>query len=234
MRGSVEVRALAVLLRPPPAILLAMAALIAWAGYLVVVAPDDLRAPYVVLLLCQSFAASTGYATRARRGHFDQVLAGQPSRARFALVHASMSTMVGGIAWCTLSVLDALGAGGHWPLGFTPKALAAFVYISTLAWALSVPFSRYSAGVCWLIVAIGLAGSGRLLALRNNYVAVEGAWRSIWTGTGSALMFPPVMVGEPSTPPATLIVLVVLAAVAATGGGVAFIARYGLPLEDVE
>jgi hypothetical protein len=234
MSGSVEVRALAVLLRPSSAILLAMAALIAWAGYLVVVAPDDLRGPYVVLLLCQSFAASTGYATRARRGHFDQVLAGQSSRARFAFVHASMSIVLGAIVWCTISTIDGLGAGGHWPLGFTPKALAAFVYISTLAWALSVPFSRYSTGVCWLIVAIGLAGSGRLLTLRNNYAAFEGGWRGIWTGAGSALVFPPVMVGEPSTPPAVLIALIVLAAATAVAGGVTFISRYGLPLEDVE
>jgi len=234
MRGSVQVRALAVLLRPSPAMLLAMAALIAWAGYLVVIAPDDLRGPYVVLLLCQSFAASTGYATRARRGHFDQVLAGQSSRTGFALVHASMSIVLGATAWCAISILDAFGTGGHWPLGFTPKALAAFVYISTLAWALSVPFSRYSAGVCWLIVAIGLAGSGRLLALRNNYAAVESAWRGIWSGTGSALLFPPVMVGELSTPPGVLIGLIVLAAAAAVGGGVTFIVRYGLPLEDVE
>src|SRR5205814_2229652 len=57
MTDSVDARALAVLLRSSAAMLLAMLAVIAWAGYLTVTAPDDLRGPYVVLLLCQSFAA---------------------------------------------------------------------------------------------------------------------------------------------------------------------------------
>src|SRR5580765_5835937 len=160
---DVDARALSVLLRPSAAMLSAMLALVAWAGYLTVTAPDDLRGPYVVLLLCQSFAASTGYAPRARRGHFDQLLAGRPSRLRFAVTHALTSAALGGLSWAAISVIDALGGGGHWPLGFTPKGAAAFIYNSALAWAASVPFSRYSAGVAWLIVAIGLAGSGRLI-----------------------------------------------------------------------
>ena len=214
--------------------LLAMLALVAWAGYLTVTAPDDLRGPYVVLLLCQSFAASTGYAQRARRGHFDQLIAGRPSRLRLADTHALTSAALGGVSWAAISVIDALGAGGHWPLGFTPKAAAAFVYISALAWAASVPFSRYSAGVAWLIVAIGLAGSGRLIALRNDYVAASGTWTGMWQALGPVLLFPPVMVGEPSTPSVGLIALVITAAAAALLAGVFFVAHYDLALEDVE
>jgi hypothetical protein len=234
MTDSVDARALSVLLRPSAAMLLAMLALVAWAGYLTVTAPDDLRGPYVVLLLCQSFAASTGYAPRARRGHFDQLLAGRPSRLRFAVTHALTSAALGGVSWAAISVIDALGAGGHWPLGFTPKAAAAFVYITALAWAASVPFSRYSAGVAWLIVAIGLAGSGRLIALRNNYVAASGTWTGMWHALGPVLLFPPVMVGEPSTPSVGLIALVITAAAAALLTGVFFVAHYDVALEDVE
>jgi hypothetical protein len=234
MTDGIDTRVLAVLLWPSAAMLAAMLAVIAWAGYLTVVAPGDLRGPYIVLLLFQSFAASTGYAQRARRGHFDQLLAGPPSRLRFAVTHALISTAVGAVAWTTISVLDAIGAGGHWPLGFTPKAVAAFVYISALAWAVSVPFSRYSAGVVWLIVTVGLAGSGRLIALRNNYIVASDSWTGLWHAAGPVLLFPPVMAGEPSSPSLALIALVIGAAVVGLAGGVAFIAHYSLALEDLE
>lgn len=234
MTDGIDLRALAVMLRPSAAMVLALVTLAGWAGYLTVTAPGDLRGPYIVLLLCQSFAASTGYAQRARRGHFDQVLAGRVSRLRFAAAHALISAVVGAIAWVAISVLDALGGGGQWPLGFTLRAAAAFVYISAVAWAASVPFAKYSAGVAWLVVAVALAASGRLFALRNSYVTASGGWTGAWHALGPVLLFPPVMVGEPASPSVVVIALLIVAAIAALGLGVAFIAHYSLALEDVE
>ena len=234
MTRRMDVPALSVLLRPSLAMVFTMIALVAWAVYLTVTAPDDLRGPYIVLMLCQAFAASTGYATRARRGHFDQLLAGRRSRARFALTHLSISTLVGVVAWFVISVVDAIGGGGHWPLGLTPRALASFVYLSSLAWAFSVPFSRYSAGVLWLVVAIALAGSGRLLALRNSYALATHTWAGVWQAAGPALIFPPLVVGEPSGPPTTVIALLLVAAAVAVVGGVTFIVVCSLALEDAE
>lgn len=234
MSWRTDVRVCGALLRPSAAIVLAVAAVIVWAGYLAVTAPEDLRGPYVVLLLCQSFLASTGYAPRARRGHFDQLLTGLSSRVRFSLVHAAMSMVLGVAAWWTVSLLDAIGGGGHWPVGLTPHGLTAVVYISSLAWAMSVPFSRYSSGLVWLIVTIGLAGSGRLLALRNSYASASETWTSVWRAAGSALVFPPLVVGELSSPPATVVAALLLAGLAAIAAGVVFISRYGLALEDVE
>lgn len=234
MTAGIDARALAVLLRPSPAMLSTLLALAAWAGYLTVTAPGDLRGPYIVLLLCQSFAASTGYGPRARRGHFDQLLAGRLSRLRFAATHALISGAVGAIAWTLIGALDALGGGGHWPLGFTPRAAAAFIYISSVSWAVSVPFARYAAGVVWLIIAVTLAGSGRLLELRNSYVMADSTWSGVSRALGAALLFPPVIVGELSGPSPFVIVLLIAAAVAALALGVAFIAKYSLALEDVE
>lgn len=234
MTRCMDVPTLRVLLRPSPAIVATIVLVIVWAGYLTITAPDDFRGPYIVLMLCQAFAASTGYATRARRGHFDQVLAGRRSRVRFALTHISISTLLGAAAWFLVTVLDAIGGGGHWPVGLTPRALASFVYVSSLAWALSVPLSRYSAGVLWLIVAIALAGSGRLLALRNTYALAPDTWVGVWRAAGAALVFPPLIVGELTGPPPALIALLLIAAVVAVGVGVAFIAVYSLALEDAE
>ncbi len=234
MNGRPDAAVLRVLLRPSVAILLIMLVVIGWAGYLVLTAPDDLRAAYIVMLLCQSFAASSGYASRARRGHFDQLLAGRTSRLRFGLMHGLSSVVYGAAAWVVISGLDALGAGGHWPLGLTPRAAAAFVYVSAVSWGLSVPFSRYAIGLMWLIVTVGIAASGRLLALRNSYANLADAWAGIWPSAGSALVFPPFMVGEPTSPRLTVLSLVFLAAVAAAGVGVTFICSYCLALEDVE
>jgi hypothetical protein len=234
MTNSVEMRALAVLLRPSLAMLLTMVSLVVWAGYLTMTAPDDLRGPYIVLLLCQSFSASTGYAPRARRGHFDQLLAGRQSRVRFVLTHAVMSTALGVTTWFAISVIDALSAGGRFPLGLTPRAVAAFVYISALSWAVSLPFSKYSAGVVWLVGAVVLAASGRLMTLRNSYVAASDTWTGVWQAAGPVLLFPPLMVAEPSAPLSVVVVLVAVAAVAAFWGGSAFVVRYSLSLEDFE
>ena len=234
MTNSVETRALAAMLRPSLAMLLTMCSLVLWAGYLAVTAPNDLRGPYIVLLLCQSFSASTGYATRARRGHFDLLLAGRQSRVRFALTHAVMSTVLGFTAWLAISVLDALSAGGRFPLGLTPRAVAALVYISALAWALSVPFSKYSAGVLWLVGTLVLGASGKLMTLRNSYVAASGTWAGIWQAAGPVLLFPPLMVGEPSAPLSAVIVLVAVATAAALWAGSAFVVHYSLSLEDFE
>ena len=234
MTRRMDVPVLRMLLRPSPALIFTVLFVVIWTGYLTVTAPDDLRGPYIVLMLCQAFAASTGYATRARRGHFDQLLAGRQSRLRFALTHVSVSTLMGAAAWVVVCILDAVGAGGRWPRGLTPEALAAFAYLSALAWAVSVPFSRYSAGVLWLIVAIALAASGRLLVLRNSYALASDTWAGVWQATGPALVFPPLVVGELSAPPGAAIALLVIAAFVAVAVGVGFISVYGLALEDAE
>ena len=227
-------RALAVLLWPSPAILLVILGVIVWAGHLTISEPGDLRGPYVVLLLCQSFAASTGFARRARRGHFDQILAGRTRRLPFAIGHASVSVAFGVLAWVIVSVLDALGGGGHWPLGLTPRAVAAFLYVSAIAWGLSVPFTRYTAGLVWLIVMVGLAASGRLVGLRSSYANANDTWAGTWQSTGAVLLFPPFLVGDSLHPPALLVSLVLLAAATAASVGVWFISWSSLQLEDVE
>jgi hypothetical protein len=234
MRRGMDVAVLRVLLRPSSAVVVTVVFVVVWAGYLTVTGSDDLRGPYIVLMLCQAFATSTGYATRARRGHFDQLLAGRRSRVRFAVTHVCLSTLVGAAAWVVVCLLDALGAGGRWPRGLTPAALAAFAYLSVFAWTVSVPFSRYSAGVLWLILAIALAASGRLLMLRNSYVLAADAWAGVWQATGPALVFPPIVLGELSPPPITVTALLLIAAFVAAAAGVVFISVYNLALEDVE
>jgi len=59
-------------------------------------------------------------------------------------------------------------------------------------------------------------------------------WTGVWQAAGPALVFPPIVVGEPSGPPNIVIVLLFMAAAVAVAAGVAFISVYDLALEDRE
>jgi hypothetical protein len=210
----------ATILRPSPAMLAAHAAILVWAGYLAWLSPGETRPVYVVLLLCQSFSAATGFIFPARRGHFDQVLVAPASRVVIGLAHAAVSMGIGLVAWLVVALIDSLANRGQWPLGLTLPAVSALLYMSAVAWAASVPFARYSSGVVWLIVAIALAGGGKLLALRQAYAAAAEAGGSAWRAAGAALVFPPLMVTEPSAPVAFSTFVVLAAAVLVVGIGV--------------
>ena len=219
-------------LRPPPAIVGLSLLIVGWAAYLAVVAFGDFRPPYVVLLLCQAFGSSTGFFARARRGHFDPVLVAPAARARVGLAHAAVSTALGLITWLILVAIEAATNRGHWPLGLTLPALAALVYVSALAWAAAIPFARYSSGVIWIVLAIVLAGWGKLLPLRDAYLANSGNWPEIWRAAGAALVFPPFMVTESVEPTATVVVFVFGVALLAIAIGVRLIAALDVTLVD--
>jgi hypothetical protein len=220
------------ILRPSPTILLAYAAVLAWAGYTAWTSPEEMRAIYVVLLLFQSFSAASGFLFRARRGHFDQVLVAPVSRVRVAVAHATVSMATGAITWLVVSAMELAAHRSTLPLGLALPSLAALAYMSAVAWAAALPFARYSSGVVWLIVAIGLAGAGKLLALRQAYVAAIESTGGAWKSAAAALVFPPLMVTEPSSPTALSTFVVLAAGVVAAGIGVLAIEAVDFPLVD--
>ena len=222
----------ATILRPPPAMLASHAAILAWAGYLAWESPTEMRAVYVVLLLCQSFSAATGFSFRARRGHFDQLLVAPASRISVALAHAMASTALGLLTWSLVAAIEAVANRGNWPLGLTLPAVAALLYMSAVAWAAALPFARYSSGVVWLILAIVLAGAGKLLAMRQAYAVAAESTGDVWRAAGAALVFPPLMVTEPSATIAVSTFVVLAAAVLVTGVGVLAVEAFDVPLVD--
>jgi hypothetical protein len=225
----------ATILRPSPAVFAAHAAIVAWAAYLAWLAPrepDHLRPVYVVLLLAQSFSAATGFSFRASRGHFDQVLVAPASRVAVGLAHAMASMAIGIVTWLLVAVIEAVSDRGNVPSGFALPAVAALLYMSAVAWAAALPFARYSTGVIWLILAIALAGAGKLLALRQAYAAAAEPAGDVWKAAGAALVFPPLMVTEPSAPVAICAYLVLAAAVVVGGIGVLAIEAFDFPLVD--
>jgi hypothetical protein len=232
MKQPGPLKVFAMILRPSPAWLAAYAAILVWAGYLGTQSPGEMRAVYVVLLLCQSFSAATGFSVRARRGHFDQVLAAPASRLAVGIAHASVSTAIGVVAWLLVAAIEALATHGQVPVGLTIPALAALLYMSAVSWASALPFARYSSGVVWLIVAIALAGAGKLLDLRQAYAAAAEPAGDVWRATGAAMVFPPLMVTEPSAPIAISAFLVLGAAIVVAGVGVLAVDAFDFPLVD--
>jgi hypothetical protein len=206
-------------------------AILAWAGYLAWLSPAEMRPVYVVLLLCQSFSAATGFSFRARRGHFDQLLAAPASRISVGSAHALVSMAIGLITWLLVATVEACASRGV-PLGLTFPAISAVLYMSAVAWAAALPFARYSSGVVWLILAIVLAGAGKLLALRQAYAAAVDPTGDIWRAAGAALIFPPLMVTEPSAPIAISTFVVLTAAVVVAGIGIVGVEALDCPLVD--
>jgi hypothetical protein len=222
----------ATILRPSLAMVAAHAAILAWAGYLAWVSPTEMRPVYVVLLLCQSFSAATGFSFRARRGHFDQLLIAPASRISIALAHAVASMATGLLTWLLVAAIESLANRGGVPLGLTLPAVSALLYMSAVAWAAALPFARYSSGIMWLILAIVLAGAGKLLALRQAYAAAVEPTGDLWRAAGAALVFPPLMVTEPSAPIAVSAFVVLAAAAVVIGLGVLAVEALDYPLVD--
>lgn len=114
----------------------------------------------VPVLLLRMFAASSGFAVPARRGHFDLVLTGGTPRLHVALVHWAMSIAPGLLVWALLGAAEWTLAG-HRGTVFSNGSVAAIALISMLGWALTVPLPRLSGGVVWLVALfIALAASG--------------------------------------------------------------------------
>ena len=219
-------------LRPPLSIVGSDLLIAAWAAYLVAVGAGDFRPPYVVLLFCQAFGASTGFFVRASRGHFDAVLVAPAARVRVGLTHAVVSTAPGLVTWLVLVAIEAVTNRGQWPLGLTLPALAALIYVSAFAWAAAIPFSRFSSGVVWMVLAIVLAGAGKLLPLRDAYLAMNGTWADVWKAAGAALVFPPFMVTESFGPRMAVVVCVLGVSFLALAIGIRMIAALDVTLVD--
>src|SRR5262249_19828913 len=150
----------------------------------------------------------------------DPVLAAPASRLAAGLAHALVSMAIGVVTWLLVAVIETVATHGQVPLGLTLPSLAALLYMSAVAWAAALPFARYSSGVVWLISAIALAGAGELLALRQAYAAAAADPGDVWSATGAALLFPPLMVTEPSAQIAVSALLVLGAAIVVAGIGV--------------
>jgi hypothetical protein len=191
---------------------------------------EDAIAPVALL---QMFAASSGFAVPARRGHFDLLLTGGAPRLRIAAAHLAASVLPGVALWIALGLAEMAAARTVSPRAFAGGTVFAMFTISVLAWAITVPLPRLSGGIAWLLL-IALALVGWL------------EWRALVTAAGTGtlnpaalagiyLVCPLLLVGQ-RLGPAQAVALVpgLLVAALAAGIAVCWIARMDVPLESAQ
>jgi hypothetical protein len=180
------------------------------------------------LLFLQMFAASTGFAVPARRGHYDLLMTGGAGRAQIAATHLLFSIAPGVCAWVVLGLVE-LVVTGERPRAFAGGSVAAMLLVSTLAWAVTVPLPRLSGGIIWLLsIVIVLAGTD---AWRNRAFTSGDANRSM-SGVLMYALCPFVLVGQPLPAAAGWAVVpgAILSAIA-VGSACWWIAAMDVPLE---
>ena len=119
--------------------------------------PNGAPGSLVPILLLQSFAASSGFALPARRGHYDLLLTRGSARTLIALVHWAMSIAPGLASWIVLAVLELVLSAGARDRLFASGTCAAVFLVSTLPWAITVALPRFSGGIGWMLVAVTVA-----------------------------------------------------------------------------
>lgn len=165
-------------------------------------------------LVVQMFLSSTGFTSRAFRGHFDPVLVGGVSRRHATLAHFLISAAPGIVGWVILAV-TALAIGN--PDGFSALAgrrAAAMLIVSGLSWVAGFRLTRGAAGVLWLTLLVAVLLQHNLRALSMSLDQGVHGW--FWN-TAVLLVCPFLLIGnKPAVQPLAVqsVVLISLSAVA--------------------
>jgi hypothetical protein len=205
------------IVRPTPAAVAALLAVLAYATYLAAVSDQGFDQALALVFLAQLLAASTGYRDRLVRGHFDALLAAREGRVAIALAHAALSVLPGLVLW--LAFGTASQAVGRTSVALTAGGLLAFTYASTLVWTVSLWLGKNTGGVIWIGVLFLLASAGRLHTLRDAYGTVSADWLVTARSAGAAMVLPIAMLvnGGYVEPPVRVLMCVAIVAVLATG-----------------
>src|SRR5262245_40570029 len=97
------------------------------------------------------FAASSGFAVPARRGHYDLLLTRSGGRTSIALAHWLTSISAGIASWLILASVEALSSGRA-SISLASGTCAAIALVSTIPWAVTIALPRFSGGIGWLLV----------------------------------------------------------------------------------
>lgn len=125
--------------------------LVAGASIVTVFAPERTAGALAPLVLLQMFAASSGFAVPARRGHYDVLLTRTGRRISIALAHWLMSIAPGVAGWLIVASVESLTTGSA-STTLASGTCVALLLVSTTPWALTAALPRFSGGIGWLLV----------------------------------------------------------------------------------
>jgi hypothetical protein len=201
---------------------------------LIAVSPSSAGGALTPVLLLQLFAASSGFAVPARRGHYDLLLTIGHSRTRIAVAHWLMSILPGLAGWLLLSLAELVVQRGPAPSIASSGSFVAMVIVSTLPWAITVALPRFAGAIGWMVCAalIGVAYPGERVLRAAGSLGGGGTWIE---SVLALVLYPPTLVGEPVAGPQGLIVLPgLLLALAAMALALGWIHRHDIPLEAAQ
>ena len=149
----------------PPSALLVLAATVGIGMWTTSMSPGELDSGLGMLLFVQMFMASSGFLARARRGHFDPLLAGAWDRTGPVVWHWVVSVAPGVGAWICLASAGYFQGSPAAASALIGSRAAAMFIVSALAWAAGFTLTRGAAGVVWIAALFGLLiGRVELLA----------------------------------------------------------------------
>jgi hypothetical protein len=216
----------------PGLVLWTFGVIVVGASTMVAVVPARTAGALAPLLLMQMFAASSGFAVPARRGHYDLLLTRTGNRWSIAVAHWLTSIAPGLSSWLIVAGVEALTTGQA-RVCLASGTYVAFALVSTLPWAVTVTLPRFSGGIGWLLVLTmaGITfspdGSAWLAMPGRTDTSVASAW--------ALLVYPMTSLGRHlSTHDLILLSPALMLAVASMGIACAWVARATFPLEAAQ
>lgn len=231
MTHSTAIRFFWVVMRPSIGMVLSLTAFLGYASYLAFLSPATFDGILALAVLGQMIAASSGYRDRFVRGHFDQLLAGCRNRRVVALAHLAFSIAPGVVVWIALGAVDVLLAGQR-SVVFTAGGIASFLYVSFVAWAVSLRLGRNSAGVLWIVGLFVLAAKGQVHVLSQAYGTSSASLAVTLRAAGAALVHPLLLCRNGGHVEPLVLAIVVAATLGAGVAGVMTIVHLQAPLRQ--
>jgi hypothetical protein len=232
MKGVALVRFFAVVLRSHVTLAAIAALVLGMAVWMARNDPQDISQLSTLGLFAQMFAAASGFREPAGRGRFDPVLIRGTSRWAVAAAHWAVSAAPGVMVWIAVSLIVLWIHPGEQPVGLTLQGFAAILYVSSAAWTVGLPFTRYVSGVLWMLALVVLSGMNTVPALREAFFAYPVGPASIVRQAGAALVCPMFLVASGRTPDDSSLILIFFSAAALTAAGGLFIVTLDVPLRD--
>jgi hypothetical protein len=204
---------------PPLSSWIVAGAVVVFGGYIAWLGSDAFYQTAPIALLLQLFAASTGYRAKLRHGHFDPLLVAAPNRWEVAAAHWLVSIGLGAAVWIGLLLIDLVAHPHQLPTAMQPAVIVLFLYLSTVAWAISVVVGRMGGALIWLALLVALTGSSALQSLRISFIPNPSTPADLARSIESVLIVPAFLLIDPARVSLTMVALVGMAALAAWVGG---------------
>jgi hypothetical protein len=218
---------------PLPAIVLwTFGVLVAAASATIAVSPARTSGALAPVLLMQMFAASSGFAVPARRGHYDLLLTRTGNRLSIAVAHWVTSIVPGLSSWLIVAGVEAL-ITGQAAICLASGTCVAFALVSTIPWAVTITLPRFSGGIGWLLV-LTMAGI-TFSPDGSEWLATPGRSTTPLASAWALLVYPLTNVGRHlSAHDLMLLSPALVLVVASMGIACVWVARATFPLEAAQ